>query len=69
LTKETEVGIRPEGTRLIDRKNLGGESMKSDTHDQSVQEKFRYLMTTDHQELKRRERCLRMRALQQIEKD
>ncbi|MBV8885887.1 MAG: hypothetical protein JO235_18090 [Chroococcidiopsidaceae cyanobacterium CP_BM_RX_35] len=69
MLKETEVGIRPEGTRLIDHKNLGGENMKPDTHNQSVQEKFRYLMAADHKTLRRREQCLLMRGLQQIEKD
>jgi hypothetical protein len=43
--------------------------MKPDTHHLSVREKFRYLMMADHQASKHREECLRMRGLQQIDKD
>lgn len=43
--------------------------MKPTNHVQSVREQYRYLMVADQQALKRRQQCILMRGLQQIEKD
>ncbi|MBV9387850.1 MAG: hypothetical protein JOZ78_15615 [Chroococcidiopsidaceae cyanobacterium CP_BM_ER_R8_30] len=43
--------------------------MKPTTHAQSVQERYRYLMVADPQALKRRQQCILMRGLQQIDFD